>query len=74
MSPAEAQMKKSILTLPLAKQRYKHETVLKTHKLFIYGDIHYITNSFYRDKNSDKLAKVVIRNFYKMFSIVISIS
>jgi hypothetical protein len=30
----------------LAKPRYNTEAVLKTYELFIYGDIHYSTNSF----------------------------
>ena len=47
MLPAETfEMRKRLLTLSLAKPRQNIEAILKSYKLIIYGDIHYITNSF----------------------------
>jgi hypothetical protein len=38
--------KKRRLTLYLVKAKYNAKAVLETYQLFIYGYIHYITNSF----------------------------
>jgi hypothetical protein len=47
MLPADTfEIGKRILTLYLAKLRYKAEDILETHELFIYENIHGITNSF----------------------------
>ena len=47
MLPADTfEIGKRLLTLYLAKRRYKAEGILETHDLFIYEDIHHITNSF----------------------------
>jgi hypothetical protein len=47
MLPAETfEMRKCLLTLSLAKPRQNAEAILKTYELIIYGDTHYITNSF----------------------------
>jgi hypothetical protein len=48
----------SLSTLPLAKLRHNARAILKNYEMFIYGDIHYITNSFCKKcaKNSDTLA------------------
>jgi hypothetical protein len=37
---------KSILNLSLAKLRWTTQAILKTYELFVYRDIHYITNLF----------------------------
>jgi len=37
---------KNLLTLSQAKPKQNVEGTLETYELFIYGDIHYITNSF----------------------------
>jgi hypothetical protein len=37
-------MGKCLLTCSLVKPREKFEAVLKTYDMFIYGDMHYITN------------------------------
>ena len=39
-------VRKHLLTLSLSRPRKDAEVILKTHGLFIYGDLHYITKSF----------------------------
>ena len=42
MLPAETfETRESLLSLSLAKPRYNGKEILKTYKLFIYGNIHY---------------------------------
>jgi hypothetical protein len=55
MLPAETfEMRKSLLTLSLAKPRQNAKAMLKTYQ-FVYGDMHCITNSFCK-KNVLKIA------------------
>jgi hypothetical protein len=45
--PAETfEMIKRLVTFTLAKPGYDTEAILQTYELLIYGDLHYITNSF----------------------------
>jgi hypothetical protein len=57
---------KCLSTFFLAKRRQKAETIVITFELFIYGDIHYITNSFCKTalRDSDTLA-----NFFLSLSV-----
>jgi hypothetical protein len=48
-------MRKHIVTLSVAKPKYSARTILKAYELFIDGDIHYITKSFFK-----KCAKLAI--------------
>ena len=40
------EIRKRLLNTSLAQPRQNIEAILKTYKLFIYGDIDYITNTF----------------------------
>jgi len=40
------EIRKCLLNTSLAQPRQNIEAILKTYKLFIYGDIHYITKTF----------------------------
>jgi len=51
-------MRKCLLTLTLAKPRQNAEAILKTYELFIYGDIHCITDKF--RKTALKGAKTLV--------------
>jgi hypothetical protein len=67
MLPAEAfEMRKPLLALSLAKPRYNVEAALKN-ELFIYGDVHYISNSFCKNVLKIATAYVVIA-FFKICS------
>jgi hypothetical protein len=41
----DSEMRKSLLTLSLANPRQNGEAILKSYKLFIYGDMHYSIHS-----------------------------
>ena len=43
-------MRKYLSTIFLPKVRKKAEAVSKTYELFVYGDVHYTTNSFCKKK------------------------
>jgi hypothetical protein len=35
-----------LVAFPIAKPKYDTEAILETYELLIYGNLHYITNSF----------------------------
>jgi hypothetical protein len=54
-------LKRLYLTLYLAKPRQNAGTVLQTNELFVYGDVHYVTDSVC------KSALKTFALFYKIF-------
>jgi hypothetical protein len=47
--PMETFGTRSLLTFSLAKLRQKVEVVFKAYKLFIFVEVHYISNSFFKN-------------------------
>ena len=65
-------MRKRLLALPLAKSRLNSEGISQAYKMFIYGDMHSITNSLCTNvlRIGTPHSRLLIAFFYHFFTTV----